>query len=482
VSNGLSLRLLRDNASLVRPAFVEFDLAAMMDGQVYADFRLLWLLCHQSRVAAERPENCLLEAWARLGREQGVRLLALLRQGVEKALGHLGQGFLDPKNGPLRERLRGGSLHKQDFYRQLLRLVYRLIFLFAAEDRQLLLDPHAPPEAHDRYKRYYSTARLRRLAARQHGTAHGDLWQLLRLVMTWLGSNTGCPALGLPALGSFLWSQEALPDLMACHLENRALLSALRALAYAPAPLGLGLLPVDYRSLGTEELGSLYESLLELRPVVSVDAAHFELRTDAGHDRKTTGSYYTPASLVRCLLDTALQPVLDAACARGSTAVERQAAILALRVCDPACGSGHFLLAAAQRLAKRLAEVRCGDPEPPPSEHQRALRDVVTHCLYGVDINEMAVELCKVSLWLEALVPGKPLAFLDQRIRCGNSLLGATLALLHTGLPDAAFVLFPGDDRATVRALYTIPIQLTHGSGCRWAMEIDTSGTWSKRR
>jgi hypothetical protein len=120
-------------------------------------------------------------------------------------------------------------------------------------------------------------------------------------------------------------------------------------------------------------------------------------------------------------------------------------------VCDPACGSGHFLVAAARRIAKRLATVRTGDNEPSPEATRSALRDVVGRCLYGVDINPMAVELCKVSLWMEALDPGKPLSFLDAHIKCGNALLGTTAALIAGGIPDDAFTPLSGDDKDVAR-------------------------------
>jgi len=97
--------------------------------------------------------------------------------------------------------------------------------------------------------------------------------------------------------------------------------------------------------------------------------------------------------------------------------------VLALKVCDPACGSGHFLIAAAQRIARRLAILRAGGEEPGPELLRHSLRGVIGHCIHGVDINPMAVELCKVGLWLEAVEPGKPLTFLDHHIKCGNSLL-----------------------------------------------------------
>ncbi|HWQ34039.1 MAG TPA: DNA methyltransferase [Blastocatellia bacterium] len=124
-------------------------------------------------------------------------------------------------------------------------------------------------------------------------------------------------------------------------------------------------------------------------------------------------------------------------------------AILSLKICDPACGSGHFLIAAAHRMARRLAAVRTGDGEPAPEAVRKALRDVIGHSIYGVDMNPMAVELCKVSLWMEALEPGKPLSFLDHRIQCGNSLIGATPALMKKGIPDEAFKPIEGDDKTT---------------------------------
>lgn len=448
LSNGLRLRVLRDNVSLTRQAFVEFDLEGIFDSEAYADFRLLWLLCHQSRVAGDKPEHCWLERWTKEAQDTGRRALEQLRQGVQQAIESLGQGFLAHRtNTALRDRLQSGGLGKQDYYRQLLRLIYRLIFLFVAEDRDLLLDPSATPEAKALYLKNYSGQRLRRLAERHRGSRHHDLYQGLRLVFEKLGSDQGCPPLGLPALGSFLFSPEALPDLQRAEIGNEAFLDALRRLALTRDKAGLRL--VDFRNLGSEELGSVYESLLELHPEVTTDPATFRLITATGNERKTTGSYYTPDSLIQCLLDSALDPVLYEA----SNKKDPSKAILALKVCDPACGSGHFLLAAAHRIAKRLAAVRTGEEAPTPDAQRNALRDVIGHCLYGVDLNPMAVELCKVSLWLEAIEPGKPLSFLDAHIQCGNSLLGTTPALIAKGLPDEAFIPLEGDDKDVVSEL-----------------------------
>jgi hypothetical protein len=443
VTNGLRFRVLRNNASLTRQAYVEFDLEAMMLGENYADFVLLWLLCHQSRVEAENPNDCWLEKWSQASKERGVRALEQLRRGVEQAITALGRGFLSCQvNRKLREDLRSGALNCQDYYRQLLRLVYRLLFLFSAEDRGLLLTPGEQYiAARERYLAHYSTLRLRRMAERRTGTRHNDLFASLRLIMGKLGMDSGCPELALPALGSFLFSGKAMPDLETCDISNFDLLEAFRALAITVSN-GIRR-PVDYKNLGAEELGSVYESLLELHPRVNLDSASFELSVASGHERKTTGSYYTPTSLIDCLLDSALEPVLDEAARKA----EPEKSILGLKVVDPACGSGHFLIAAAHRIAKRLATARTGDEEPSPEAVKTALRDVMGHCIYGVDINPMAVELCKVNLWMEALEPGKPLSFLEGKIKCGNALLGTTPALLNGGIPDAAFSPLEGDSR-----------------------------------
>ena len=152
VSNGKKLRVLRDNLTLTRQAYVEFDLEAMMIGDAYSDFRVLWLLCHQSRVEAERPSDCWLETWMKEAEQRGTRALEHLRDGVQKAIEALGAGFLEhshPNNGALREKLRDGRLDKQNYYRQLLRIIYRLLFMFVAEDRDLLLDRSADESARE---------------------------------------------------------------------------------------------------------------------------------------------------------------------------------------------------------------------------------------------------------------------------------------------------------------------------------------------
>ena len=276
LSNGFKLRILRDNVSLTRLAFVEFDLEAMMEGEAYADFSLLWLLCHRSRVEADIPESCLLERWSQTAHEQGVRALDDLRKGVEAAIRALGSGFLAFEgNRTLREQLRSGELDKQDYFREILRLVYRLIFLFAAEDRDQLFAPGTPPEKRERYDKYFSTSRLRDMAGSTRGSRHPDLYRTFRLVAAGLSRNDGLPELGLSGLGSYLWSDRSTPHLDASDLSNKDFLEAIRALAFAVED---GVFrSIDYRNLGPEELGSVYESLLELQPDLHLDSATFEL-------------------------------------------------------------------------------------------------------------------------------------------------------------------------------------------------------------
>jgi hypothetical protein len=471
VSNGRLLRILRDNRSLTRQAYVEIDLEAIFQGELYPDFTVLWMLCHQSRVEADRPEECWLERWSGLGWEQGARALETLRKGVQEAIEHLGRGFLSHRsNGKLRERLRSGQLSTQELYREILRLVYRLLFLFVAEDRDALQPRDVPVAARETYRDFYSTHRLRLLAEELRGTAHADLFVSLRMVMLLLGT-LGAPELGLPVLGSYLWSEEALPDLMGSDLSNADLLEAVRALGFTRR--GKDLWRVDYRNLGSEELGSVYESLLELHPEVDAEAGHFSLSMAAGHERKTTGSYYTPHALVQSLLDTALDPVLEEAAKDPNP----EAAILSLTVCDPATGSGHFLIAAAHRIARRLASVRTGDEEPAPEAMHKALRDVIGRCLYGVDVNPMAVELCKVSLWMEALEPGKPLSFLDAHIQCGNSLLGTTPDLMAKGIPEEAFSALTGDDKSVATQHRKRNREELHG---QQSLKDETGGLWGE--
>jgi Eco57I restriction-modification methylase len=450
LSNGACLRLLRDSRALVGSAYVEFDLRTMFDGELFADFVLFYRICHASRFATADGGTCLLERWCETAASLETRALEQLRGGVEAAISILGTGFLaHPDNTDLRKAVHvDHTVSIGDLNRSLLRTVYRLLFWFVTEDRSVLHTDGATPLARQRYAEYYSSARLRRLARRQ-GTRHDDLWEAVRFVFQALGAEGGVPQLGLPGIGGLYEPGPLDAPLEGARLYNTDLLNAVRALSIVRDTAGGGRRRVDFGHLGAEELGSVYESFLELIPRHDPDARQYTLERLAGNDRKESGSYYTPSSLVDCLLDSTLDPLLDQA----ERADDPAAALLSMTICDPACGSGHFLVAAARRIAKRLAAARTGDPEPPDAAVRAALREVVGRCIYGVDVNPMAVELAKVSLWLEAMERGRPLTFLDANIKVGNSLLGTTPRLLRDGVPDAAFAVLEGDDAKIVRAL-----------------------------
>ncbi|WP_055571752.1 Eco57I restriction-modification methylase domain-containing protein, partial [Streptomyces prasinopilosus] len=456
LTNGRRLRLLRDSSSFATAAYVEFDLEAIFDGELFSEFVLLYCVLHASRFAVVEgaaPSGCWLEKWRAEAVTSGARALDQLRLGVQNALTVLGTGFLrHPDNVRLREDTDPKALRDA-----LLRLVYRLLFVFVAEDRDALLDPKAGERQREAYERYFSSARLRERARRRQGTAHGDQYEALRIVLDALGKEEGRPELGLPGLGGLFSPTAADAPLDGLKLSNESLLAAVRHLAQVRDPGARRWRSVDYRHLDAEELGSVYESLLELEPKHSATDRSFELIEVAGNSRKTTGSYYTPSSLIECLLDTTLDPVIDDAVKRGEQRATEAGRLdpaddivdelLSLTVCDPACGSGHFLVASARRIAKRVASVRERNPEPTVDAVRHALHEVVARCIYGVDLNPMAVELAKVSLWLEALEPGKPLGFLDAHVKRGNGLIGATPKLLAEGVPDDAFKPIEGDDK-----------------------------------
>lgn len=457
VSNGLVLRILRDNPSMTRPAFVEVDLARLFEDDLYPDFVALWLTLHASRFLAQNGKitQCWLEQWREQAAIEGERARSDLRAGVEQALRALGGGFVaHPANQALREALSSGQLSPNAYFQQLLRLVYRLLFLLTAEDRNILHDPAtATPEARRLYAQGYSLSLLReRARKRRFYDDYADLWQAL--TTTFAALRNGQSLLGLPALGG-LFAGEQCADLDAAQIGNKALLSAIRAVCWVQRKNGAT--RINYRDMDTEELGSVYESLLELIPRINPVASPWQFgfigdaegESDQGNARKTSGSYYTPDSLVQELIQSALLPVIDQRLK--ANPAQPRAALLSIKVCDPACGSGHFLLAAARRLAARLAELDAQGDQYTEEQYRHALREVVLHCIHGVDLNPMAIELCKTALWLEALEPGKPLGFLDAHIQCGNALIGVfDPAVLEVGIPDDAYKALTGDSKAIV--------------------------------
>ncbi|MCB1614561.1 MAG: N-6 DNA methylase [Pseudomonadales bacterium] len=464
VSNGVYLRLLRDNPAMTRPAYLEVDFSRLFEEDNFSDFATLWLLLHSTRLSPRenRIENCWLEQWRDKGQDDGERALDRLRYGVADALRQLGTGFVaHPNNTALREKLSTQELTTDAYFQQVLRLVYRFLFLLTAEDRDVALLPREfegsnYEAARKLYNQGYSVSQLReRARMNRHYDLHGDAWQLL--LVSFKGFAEGQPLLAQPALGG-LFSADQCAHIEACEIENRYVYSALFNLAYFEHDKTLS--RINYRDMDTEEFGSVYESLLELIPQLHTDGKwQFSFIGDAedeesasGHSRKLTGSYYTPDSLVQELIKSALEPVIKDRL-KASPQNPREA-LLGISVCDPACGSGHFLLAAARRLAAELATIDAGTDQPTEAHYRHAIRDVVRHCIYGVDLNPMAVELCKTGLWLESIEPGKPLSFLDSHIQNGNALVGVLSSeMLEDGIPGDAYKQLTGDDKETCKEL-----------------------------
>ncbi|HYE32472.1 MAG TPA: N-6 DNA methylase [Methylomirabilota bacterium] len=456
VTNGLTLRLLRDSTLIRRQVYVEFDLQAIFEEQRFNDFAALYRLLHRTRLPRGKSDasDCLLERYHAQSVEQGGRVRERLREGVEECLKLLANGFLaHPRSAELRAQLREGRLTAADFYRQLLRIVYRLLFLLVSEERGLI-------SANPLYREHYGIARLRRmLDVRAAYNEHTDLWLSLRALFRVFQKDDLAAILEVAPLNGDLFEETALDNSV---LTNRDLLQAFWRLSYYQERGGAPPRRVNYGALDVEELGSVYESLLDFHPDVDTRAAE-SLRFDliAGSDRKTTGSYYTPPELVNELVESALVPVMNGRLQstepsrrrESSNPAAREQALLGIKIVDPACGSGHMLLAAARRLGKEVAKARTGEDEPAPERVREAIRDVISHCIYGVDKNPLAVDLCRVALWLESHTTGKPLSFLDHRIRCGDSLVGVfDLQALQAGIPEGAFSPVSGDDKRLATA------------------------------
>jgi hypothetical protein len=310
VTNGLTLRLLRDSTFVRRQAYVEFDLTAILEESRFQDFAALYRLLHRTRLprGMASADDCLLGQYYAHSVEQGGRVREHLRDGVEECIKGLANGFLrHPANDELRHRVSPACtgnerISVEDLYRQLLRLVYRFLFLLVSEDRGLL-----SPDLI--YREHYSIARLRRLLENRAAyTEHDDLWQSLRVLWKVLSNDTFAALLELAPLNGELFTPLYLD---ACTMTNRDLLDAFWHRAWYQENPASPPRRVNYAALDVEELGSVYESLLEFHPAVDHDTTgRPEFTLMFGSERKTTGSYYTPSALVNELIQSALEPVI----------------------------------------------------------------------------------------------------------------------------------------------------------------------------
>lgn len=466
ISNGQILRLIRNSGQLVKLTYIEFDLRRMLEEDKYTEFCLMFRLLHASRFQAKGDEPCVMERWFNMSIESGNRIRNGLSLAVQKTMETIGNAVLTSEgkgNEALRNAFTEGTMDAVKLNKELIHFIYRLLFLFIIEERGLVYQipdsPDAPDykqlcEWQDIYKKFYAASRLRHLSelAYLKQRQYFDLWQGLMDTFHLFEPDTFGERLGIKPLGGVLFGIETLHWLKQCQVSNHDVLTAFSALNEFTDERQQRV-KINYSSLDVEEFGSVYEGILEMRPFVQpgVSAADWQFGFVGGLDRQSTSSYYTRPDLVQNLIKTTLEPVIKEKISHLSTTEEKVKALLNMKVCDAASGSGHIVLAMARTIAWYICTLRTGEDNPASLDYRQALREVISRCVYAVDYNPDAVELCKVVLWIEGYCAGKPLSFLDHHIRCGNSVLGVSaLQMLIDGVPDKALT---AEDKDTLKAL-----------------------------
>lgn len=466
ISNGQILRIIRNSGQLVKLTYIEFDLRRMLEEDKYTEFCLMFRLLHASRFRTSGDEPCVLERWFNMSVESGNRIRNGLSRAVQTTMETIGNAVLTSEgegNDALRRAFADGTMDAPKLNKELIHFIYRLLFLFIIEERGLVYQipdsvdaPHYKQQCQwqDIYKKYYAASRLRRLSELSYlkQRQYSDLWQGLMDTFHLFEPDTFGEKLGIKPLGGVLFGTETLHWLKQCQVSNHDLLAAFAALNEFTDERQL-LVKINYSSLDVEEFGSVYEGILEMRPFVQpgVAPSDWQFGFVGGLDRQSTSSYYTRPDLVQNLIKTTLEPVIKEKMANCATTEEKVKALLNMKVCDAASGSGHIVLAMARTIAWYVCTLRTGEDNPASLDYRQALREVISRCVYAVDYNPDAVELCKVVLWIEGYCAGKPLSFLDHHIRCGNSVLGVSdLQMLIDGVPDKALT---AEDKDTLKAL-----------------------------
>jgi hypothetical protein len=429
LTNGKLWRLYHCDSAHRLDTFYEVDLERALE----SDEDFLYLYAFFRRAAFDEgplSNAAILEQSAEYARGVGEGL----RHQVYDALRHLSQGFLDhPSNdlSPDEETLR-------EVYDASLIVLYRLLFVLYAEARGLL-----PLAESERYRESYSLNAVKHEIADDLDHGHALLpttarvWQRLKDLFAII--DKGSPPLSVATFNGGLFDPDRHPFLERNAVGDEHLQQAVDRLARVEGEF------VDYRDLAERHLGTIYESLLEFHPV----PADLEEQNDAGWtvdlvndkgERHTSGAYYTPDYVVKYIVDETLGPLLEEAVADEETDEEKIQAVLELDVLDPAMGSGHFLVEATEYVARFLVGLGVSEGLEDTEDGASAgaelaywKRRVAQSCVYGVDLNPLAVELAKLSLWLSTVAKDRPLSFLDHHLRAGNSLVGASVAALDTG-------------------------------------------------
>ena len=464
--NGRKIRILRDFYHSITKGFIEFDIESIFESASTEQFRILYRMMHSSRFVGqyekqkeeEETQTCLLEKFHTLSRETGVKVGDNLRKQVRIAIETLGNGFAENLNPD-----DFNDTKEKKFYSEILNIIYRLLFLLFAEQKGWL------PVKNEIYARTYSINALRERAERADYSHDNneDLWEGLKVTFRLVTKGYTFPnGDSINAFGGQLFSDERIFHIKS-PLKNKHLLKAINALCFfEDKKAKLLRTKINYATLAIDELGSVYESLLDYEPRLLKENTEINGRNckrgefvldNRSTERKTTGSYYTDSRLVAQLIDSALVPVIENAIKDKATDEEKRAAILELKVADIACGSGAFLIAALEKMGEYLSLIGKEEGEKPTEQELRhAKREILQNCIYGVDLNPMALELAKFSLWITASMPNFPLSFLDHKLKCGNSLIGTTPELIKKGIPVEAFNPVTLDDRVICTQLKAI--------------------------
>ncbi len=448
--NATHLRLVDSQRTFAR-RFLEINLAT---ATVHPDtLAALWALFRADAYGTLRPSapapahgqppQPLIDRIVAQSDQRAVTVCASLRRGVFDAVIELVRAFVSATGRSCGSRPDRARL--ADTLDQSLTVVYRILFLLYAEARGLL------PVWHPIYKDSYAIETLRSIAERPEEAV--GLWETIQAMSRLARAGCEAGSLRVTAFNGRLFSPRQAPLAERTALDDETVRKAIVALSSEPGRQGTGRRRIAYRDLGVEQLGSVYESVLDYEPHVSTALATranafaaaptghaisggmsngparptstaLLVRLDPGGGRrKATGTFYTPRPITEYLVRRALDPLVAGASAD---------AILRLRVLDPSMGSGAFLVAACRHLASvyESALVREGGCQPGDiGEAERCTfrRTIAERCLYGVDLNPMAVQLARLSLWLTTLAADRPLTFLDHALRTGDSLIGASL-------------------------------------------------------
>lgn len=449
VTNGHVLRLLRDSSRLVKLTYLEFDLEKIFEEDLYDNFAILYRLLHPTRFPAigTEPADCLLEYYHLNSMENGSRIRENLSAAVKTAVETWANGFLNRDDN--KNVVSGyGTLWTADsLNEEFLTLVYRLLFLLVIEERHLVFERDADPSKRNIYYAYYSLQSLRKRCTTigPEEKYYYDAYEQLKTVFALFEDNDFGNTLGIKALMGDLFNKDEMKILKQVHINNWDFAEGVKLFdSYFDEDRKVKV-RVNYAALNVEEFGSIYEGLLELDPSIERDiSGSLKFSYVQGEDRDNSSSHYTPEELVDPLIKSALNPLIE----KKLQEADKEHALLSIRVCDDACGSGHILLNAARRIALELARVRTKSDNPDPTSFRNAEKDVIRNCIYGIDKNPQAVKLCKVALWLESHNPGTSLGFLDNHIKCGDTLVGvARVEDIFKTIPSDTFKTYKDSDK-----------------------------------